>query len=378
VVTRAIDSSASPGMRFLVYSGTGNSLRVARWMAAAAREAGLEAEVDPLLLGYDGRGDRSATVALVFPTHGFTAPASVLKAVRALPRCCGREAFVIATRGGTRIAGWMVPGYEGSAALLVALILAAKGYHVRGVAGVDMPSNWTALHPGLPPDAVAAIEARSQQRAVALVAEMLSGRRLAPGPVSVLIAGLLLPLSLAYLLVGRHFLSGLYFASGRCVACGLCAESCPHGAIERVGMGERARPLWTLRCETCMRCMAYCPTQAIEASHVLGLAAYGAVSIPVARRVRALLLRRMPGWLSSTIAGTLLLMALRRPLIRTLRIPWCNWLLTHTTPTYWYRRYHEPSIGLQDLAGMGLPRESTQPAGDLPAGAERSLRNPCR
>jgi Pyruvate/2-oxoacid:ferredoxin oxidoreductase delta subunit len=339
------------GVDFLVYSGTGNSLRVARWMAAAVREAGLPSEVSRLLSGSDGRADPATRVALVFPTHGFTAPVSVLKAAWALPHGGGREAYVIATRGGTHIAGRLLPGYEGSAAWLVALILLAKGYCVRGIAGVDMPSNWTALHPGLSPDAVAVIEARSERRAMALVAEMLSGRRVAPGRLSVLLAALLLPVSLGYLMVGRHFLSGLYFASDRCVGCGLCAESCPHGAIEMVGVSDRARPMWTLRCETCMRCMAYCPTQAIEASYALGLAAYGPVATPVGRRVLDSLSRWLPRRLVTLTVGALLLVATRPWNNRMLHNPWLNWLATHTTPTHWYRRYHEPSTRLQDLTG---------------------------
>ena len=320
-------------------------------MAAAVREAGLPVVVRPLLSGLGETGDPATRVVLVFPTHGFTAPASVLKAARRLPRGRGREAFVVATRGASRIAGWLLPGYEGSAALLVALILLAKGYRVRGIAGVDMPSNWTAVHPGLPPDAVAAIEARAQRRAVSLVAEMLGGRCVAPGRLSVLLAVVLLPLSQAYLLAGRHVLSGLFFASDRCVGCGLCAESCPHGAIEMVGMGDGARPLWTLRCETCMRCMAYCPTQAIEASYLLGVAAYGPVMMPAGRRLLDTLSGRLPRTLMALMSGALVLGVMRPWIGRMLRIPWFNRLLTHTTPTYYYRRYHEPSTRLQDLTG---------------------------
>ncbi len=315
------------------------------------REAGLPAEVSPLLLGSDRRGDPSTRVVLVFPTHGFTAPASVLKAARRLPPGRGRGAFVVATRGATRIAGRLIPGYEGSAALLVALILLAKGYRVRGIAGIDMPSNWTALHPGLPPDAVAAIEARAQRRAVAPVADMLAGRIVAPGRLSVLLAVLLLPPSVAYLLVGRHVLSGLYFASDRCVGCGLCAESCPQGAIEMVGVGDRARPLWTPRCETCMRCMAYCPTQAIEASYLLGLAAYAPVMTPVGRRLLDTLSCRLPRRLVAWTSGALVLGVMRPWIVHVLRIPGFNRLLTYTTPTHWYRRYHEPSTRLRDLTG---------------------------
>ena len=32
--------------------------------------------------------------------------------------------------------------------------------------------------------------------------------------------------------------------------------------------GSKSRPYWTFACESCMRCMGYCPNKAVEVSHV--------------------------------------------------------------------------------------------------------------
>ena len=50
--------------------------------------------------------------------------------------------------------------------------------------------------------------------------------------------------------------------------CGLCVENCPNGALRLWG-SDPARPYWTYSCESCMRCMGYCPEQAVEAGHSL-------------------------------------------------------------------------------------------------------------
>jgi hypothetical protein len=306
--------------------------------------------------GEIGRG-KTTLLALVMPTHGFTAPWAMLRFVLRLPRRGGTHAVVVATRAGSRIGPTLTPGFEGTACLLVAAILALKGYHIRGIAGMDMPSNWIAVHPGLSADTVAEIVARAENNTARFMGAILSGR---PRNASwmVILAGLLLvPMSLAYLLIGRLFLGKLFFASTRCNGCGLCAEACPNRAIEMQGR-DRRWPYWTFRCESCMRCMGYCPTGAVEASHLLGLGAYllaGALPTAgflawLAVRVPALaLLSGAPRWLVSS-ASALVILGLAYPIFhRLLRIGWINWFFTHTTLTHYYRRYHEPETTLRDL-----------------------------
>ena len=342
------------------YTGTGNSYRVTVWMADVIRDAGGPATVRPIESARPseeiGCGS-SALLALVMPTHGFTTPWAMLKFAGHLPRRRGTHAIVVATRAGSRIGSAFLPGFEGTAVALVALVLALKGYRVRGMEGIDMPSNWIALHSGLCADTVAGLVARAKERTASFMDAILSGGRSLTSWPLILLGLLLLPLSLAYLLIGRFYLSKLFFASNACTGCGLCAERCPNGAIEMRGAGSR-QPYWTFRCQSCMRCMAYCPTQAVEASHLLGVGIYllagaiptAAVLTWVADRAPVLaVLRLTPGWVLESLTAIAIL-GLAYPLFHlALRIGWVNRFFTHATLTHYYRRYHEPETTLKNL-----------------------------
>jgi Pyruvate/2-oxoacid:ferredoxin oxidoreductase delta subunit len=264
----------------------------------------------------------------------------------------------IATRGGLKIGGLYTPGFEGSATLLVALILAAKGYRIRGTAGIDMPSNWTALHPSLPPQAVASIIERAHARTARFSDRLLSGRQHLLSWLTWLLGVLLLPISLGYLLVGRFFLAKLFFASSACTSCGLCAEHCPNQAIEMRGDGDEARPYWTSRCESCMRCMATCPVEAVEASQglAIGITVLSRV-VPTAAAVAWLTARlplvgflgRVPPWIVVWTTALAALAAAYPLIYGLLRVRPLNKLFTYATLTRLYRRYHEPATTLKDL-----------------------------
>lgn len=345
---------------FYFYTGTGNSYRVIEWMAGAAREAGAAVTVRPIEAAHPaaeiGAGE-TALLGLTMPTHGFTAPWAMLRFVLRLPRRRGTHAVVSATRAGSRIGPIFTPGIEGSGAYLIALILALKGYRVRGTMGIDMPSSWIALHPALAPRTVSGIIARAQEKTARFMEAVLGGRRRLTGWGNLVFGLIMLPLSLAYMVIGRLFLAKLFFASADCTGCGLCAEHCPNGAIEMRGT-ENPRPYWTFRCESCMRCMAFCPTRAVEASHLLAVSAY---LVPVVLPLTALL-----GWLAARapllafLNGTprrvlewfypVIALGLAYPLFHlALQIPWVNRFFTLATLTHYYRRYHEPGTKLKDL-----------------------------
>ena len=346
---------------FYFFTGTGNSYRVASWMADAARDAGAAVTVRPIESAQPGEeigAGEGALLGLAMPTHGFTAPWAMLRFALRLPRRANTHAAVVATRAGVKIGPVFAPGVEGTATYLTALILALKGYRVRGAIGVDMPSNWIALHPGLSPQAVAAIVARARVRTAGFVGTILSGQHRFAGWGDLLIGLLFFYVSLGYLLIGRFFLAKLFFASQRCTGCGLCAEYCPNGAIKMVGSGNDRRPYWTLRCESCMRCMAYCPTRAIEASHLLGVGAYLlAAAVPItgllawlAARTSLLdFLEAVPRWVLDSIYPVVALILAYPILHLLLKVAWINWLFTHATLTHYYRRYHEPGTSLKDL-----------------------------
>jgi len=343
------------------FTGTGNSYRVAAWMAGAARDAEAAVTLRPIESAHPleeiGKGEK-AILGLVMPTHAFTAPWAMLRFALRLPRRSNTHAVVVATRAGLKIGPLFTPGIEGTATCLIALILALKGYRVRGATGIDMPSNWIALHPGLSPDAVAGIVARARDKVASFINPVLSGKRRFGSWIALLIGLWFFPISLGYLLIGRFFLGKLFFASGRCTGCGLCAEHCPNNAIEMRGSGSHRRPYWTFHCESCMRCMAYCPTQAVEASHLLAAGVYWLAAIIPTTALLAWLvahvpalafLSRIPRWALESVYPVVAL-GLAYPLFYLLlKIIWVNWFFTLATFTHYYRRYHEPETRLKDL-----------------------------
>jgi ferredoxin len=321
-------------------------------MAEAAEARGVPAAVHQIVRGGPpaAAGGPSHLLGLLAPTHGFTAPWQAIRFALGLPRGRGTHAFVAVTRGAVRFGKFRIPGLEGTAGYLLALLLFLKGYRVRGVLGLDMPSNWTALVPGPSDEAVNFLEQRARPLARGYLERLLSGRTAFGGFLFLALGLLLLPFSLLYLLIGRFFLAKLFFANGACNGCGLCVRKCPIGAVRLAGR-KNPRPFWTFSCEGCSRCMAYCPRKAVEAGHSWGVLLYYAPSIPLGWLGAWLLASWSPGlrdwgllplWFPAMALCYLLFWYLTR--FRAV-----NAFFTWTTLTHFYRRYHEPGTSLADL-----------------------------
>jgi ferredoxin len=353
-------------------TGTGNAYRGASWLVEAAAAAGAKArlvnmhDADP---AHDLEPGSASLLGLFSPAHGFTAPWSVIRFALRLPRGHGMHAVTGFTRGGTKFGRVFVPGFDGTAGYLIALILWLKGYRVRGVVALDMPSNWMSLHPGYKRPSAEAMVARQRERMSRFAARILAGGRSFGHFVSLFFGIAVLPVSLGYLLVGRFFLAKLFFASERCNGCGLCAQACARRAIRM--WGREPRPYWTLRCESCMRCMAFCPTQAIEAGHSLGLLiALVALWLPLPAFGTRWLSAAVPAlapvlanwfvakaltwawWVAASVVVYALLALLRR-------VRLCNKLFTYTTFTHMYHRYREPGTKLKAIVGKDASLQAT-------------------
>lgn len=348
-------------MAIYFMSGTGNSFRVAVWMREIANKKDIRSKLYQGSKYYkknDFAGESNDLLGMVFPTHGFTAPWQVIRDAMRLPPGRGKHAFVVATRAGTRIASIPFPGLEGTAGYLIALILILKGYIVRGVMGLDMPSNWMSLHWGLNATNSKFIIDRAKLKADSFMKSILAGKKVFRGLQFLLVGLILSPISLAYLVIGRFFLSKLFFASSNCTGCGLCAQSCPVKAIRMVG-SNKSRPYWTFACESCMRCMGYCPNKAVEVSHSFAIVLYFIATLPVSYYLLEGIRNFIPIEHGAFLIKVLLdyiytlvsIFAAYLILYWLIKIPLLNKLCTYTTFAHFYRRYHEPDTALIDIVG---------------------------
>jgi ferredoxin len=247
------------------FSGTGNSENVAHWMADIAKENAMEAmlvniaRIDRLSIE---QPDPEALVAFASPIHGFNYPPVVLHFIMRFPK--GKnKVLLINTRAGMLIGKWITPGLTGIAFYFSALVLKLKGYSIKSMFPVDLPSNWISVHPGLNERTVKYLHERNQEKVYRFARKVISGGSDFRGLYEIIQDTLVAPISLGYYFMGRFLFAKTYFASADCNGCDLCIKACPVKAIKKVDN----RPFWTFNCESCMRCMSNCPKKAIETGH---------------------------------------------------------------------------------------------------------------
>jgi len=253
--------------KLLVYwfSGTGNARTAAGWIAEYARELGLKTEIQELSKGKypDSETISSDTLTgFCYPTHGFNASPLVLKYLRHFPEAHS-DVFLLNTRAGMKMWKMFTPGLSGLALILPALMLRLKGYRIKGLRPLDLPSNWISLHPGLREKVVKSIHTRCKRISVRFTGKLLKGKRVMRGIFDLPLDLLFLPVSIGYYFYGRFALAKTFFASYKCNDCGICYKNCPARAIIK----KDGRPYWTFNCESCMKCMNNCPPRAIETAH---------------------------------------------------------------------------------------------------------------
>ena len=254
-------------------SGTGNALAAARWLAERAWERGMASDIIPIdrfVTPIDPPEGEGTIVGFLYPTHGFNLPWYMLKFMLAFPR--GRShIFCLNTYGGTKLGKLHLPGLSGLALVLPALLFLVKGFRVRGLVSLNLPSNWISLHPGLTPSAVSSLVEHCRKKIDRYAAVLFSGGRTYRGLISIPIDLAVSPVALGYFLVGRFWLAKMYMAISSCDGCGVCANHCPMNAL----LMKSGRPFWTFHCESCMRCINICPRRAIQVSHIFtALSAY--------------------------------------------------------------------------------------------------------
>jgi Pyruvate/2-oxoacid:ferredoxin oxidoreductase delta subunit/flavodoxin len=246
------------------FSGTGNSLHVARELAKRIPGARLLPIVS--VVSRESVGASAGTVGFVFPHYASSLPKIVHSFIEKLDLASADYLFAIVTRGRT----------ETMAFGQIDKVLKRKGKQLHAHFVFTMPSGSEPLVKGyaekiteeriqrLESEMLARLDAVQRviaQREISRERDTGDGtappRVLAPFVPLIRAAGpLLVP-------VGKRVETTFdFYTDEKCTGCGVCERVC---LAERVQMVE-GRPLWrgAVKCHGCFACLNFCPLESIQ------------------------------------------------------------------------------------------------------------------
>jgi len=235
--------------RIYWFSGTGNTLKLARDFAAALGDAELtpissQALQHELPLNCE-------TVGIFLPVYCFGVPRIVSRFLKTLRKGSGSAPYIYAvcTSGGMPCA--TLP--------MVGELLAKNGLKLSAGFSFRMPGNYIPLA-GPPTEGRQRKLFEKAAEKLAKSVETVKARREGK------IEASFLPLSFLGRFVARKALACLpaadrwFWTDNRCDGCGLCARICP---VSNINI-EAGKPKWNRNCEQCMACLQWCPKEAIQ------------------------------------------------------------------------------------------------------------------
>lgn len=232
--------------RLYYYSGTGNSLWVARQLAA--RLDG-EVELDPLRADCrlpDTPCDRSG---LVFPVHMWGVPRRVVEFVSQFAGQPDGYYFAVAVNA----------GQVAASLLQLQKLLQARGCSLQAGFGMLSPSNYIIWNGAESVAKQQKLFAQAEQKLdrIAVLVRDLASAPIEQGPWW---QNPFLSFAYKFAFPKVAAMDKDFWTEETCNSCGLCARVCPADNIHL----ESGRPAWQHRCEQCLACIQWCPQQAVQ------------------------------------------------------------------------------------------------------------------
>jgi NAD-dependent dihydropyrimidine dehydrogenase PreA subunit len=238
----------------IVWSGTGNTLKVAELIRNSFRVRGLEAEIiDCTAAGGDMAAGADITgadiVGLGYPVYAFNAPLPFLRRVKSLG-IGNKPVFIFKTSGEPTF-----PNNGSSHSLIKLLASPPAPCTLLGEYHFLMPYN---IIFRFPDNLIKQMYLTAKGQSETLADNIIAGKTsfIKYGPLQRLISWMFRIQRPGARLNGRFY--GV--RRDRCTLCMRCLRDCPTGNIRM--MKGRFRFGW--RCVMCMRCSLYCPADALS------------------------------------------------------------------------------------------------------------------
>ncbi len=228
------------------FTGTGNSLGVARAIAAGLGDA----EVVSLARNFLKKEYPTAPrMGFVFPVYAWGVPKMVEEYVTSFPSLAGMKIFGVATMGGS----------GGRTMLQFDQLVQSRGGKLDLGYLLTYPGNCIPLYQAPAPESCASIHKSSESRIPEIVKAISEGT-------SGTIESSFVLVNWVSAFIWKGFSRGVrksdqeFRVESSCTSCRLCVRVCPADNIEL----QDGKPRWKGRCEACYACLNSCPVQAIQ------------------------------------------------------------------------------------------------------------------
>ncbi len=228
------------------YTGTGNSLWVARSLAKSLGEAEVVS-----ISGWlkDKQPITSKVVGVVFPVHMWGVPAPIIRFIRELKALSPDYLFAVAVDAG-QVANTLIQ-LKG--------LCRQNGLKLSAGWEIQLPSNYIAWGgPGskeLQAEKIAAAEKKIS--GFISVIKKQEERPVEKGPLWQRAV-----FTLVYKMGSTQVatMDRSFWVDEKCNHCGICYQGCPAENI----ILKKGKPVWQHHCEQCLACIQWCPQKAIQ------------------------------------------------------------------------------------------------------------------
>lgn len=248
-----------PKTEIYFFSGTGNSLAVARDLATK-----LDGKLTPIisLLKHEAIDTDAEIVGIVFPLYDFKAPKIVEDFVKKLSNIDSKYLFAVATYGFMPL----------KAMKKLEKIIQAQGGKLKAGFVIQMPHNGIAWE-------TATTEKQKEmfnnwntklQTINEYITEQKEGKLETSNIfINFILTGLFIKatpklLGLIKQVMTKGWKSLAFISDEKCDGCAICTKVCPMDNITLVDN----KPSWADNCATCFACLQWCPKEAIQAGTI--------------------------------------------------------------------------------------------------------------